>query len=306
VADNVSLTTLLAKCRERGEISSHYWNDTRVTRAINDAISEMWDRILNAPGGRDFLLRPSRSLPVASRSGTGDSIAISGSICTLTDSALASVTSDVGRQLILSSWTNPGNNGAFVVTSRTATTVSYVNPDGVAETTSTGEWSLTTAMVGLPSDFGVEAKLVEVLDGTTWRPLRPFNIPERADETVVTQSERLGTEYRIIDQSVLLSPTPAWSGNIRVWYIPKPLALSTGSDTHNFFFGWDRFVVNNVCSMHSLARGELKDAEAHLARAMLALDGILSRAKSRTPSAGFIRDDYAENYYNRWPWARRR
>ena len=72
-----------------------------------------------------------------------------------------------------------------------------------------------TATVSLPADVGVEVHLVEVKwDTADYRPLRTFNLPERSDETVVAQSDKLNTCYRIVKDTILLSPTPNWSGSI--------------------------------------------------------------------------------------------
>jgi hypothetical protein len=197
---------------------------------INDAIKDMWDRILGTTGGKAFLMTTSADLTVTAG----------------------------------------------------------------------------TATVALPADAGVEISLVEVKFDDTYRPLRTFNLPERSDDTVITQSEKLGTRYRVMGTNILLSPTPAWGGYIRVWYVPVPTAV-TAATNHNFFFGWDRVVWNKVCQMHALSRGEEKAAAQFQTDYLLALDGITGRCSSaRTPSANFIRDDYAEIRRSRYPWYRRR
>jgi len=162
-----------------------------------------------------------------------------------------------------------------------------------------------TATVSLPSDCGVEVDQVEVKYDDGYRPLRAFNMSERSDETVVTQSDKLGTQYRIVGSTILLSPTPTWSGYLRIWYVKVPTTITSGT-SHNYFFGWDRFVWNKVCCMHARSRGEMVEADRFLGDAMLALEGILSRAASaRTKQANYIRDVYAEEYRNRYPWGRR-
>jgi hypothetical protein len=307
VANDVALSTLRTKCRTRGEISSNYWNDTKLNQAINDARLELWDEILGVPGGRDFLMTTSRAIAVSvARSGTGDSIAISGSTCTLTDAAGAFLVKNIGNQLTISSAIDKGNEGTFRIRSRTSTTLVYDNPDGVADAVGGFAWSINSTTVGLPADCGGEIYMVEVSYDNGWRMLRPFNLTERADETVVTQSEKLGTEYRVMEDALLLSPTPTWSGDLRIFYAKVPVALSADADTSDFVFGWDRFVWNKVCQMHARARGEDKSADSFRDDAMLALNGIKERAKRRTPSANFVRDDYSEQYYNRYPWLRRR
>ena len=229
MANNVTGAELIATIRQYGEIDDDYWDDDDVLRAINDAIAELWDRILAAPGGEDFLMTVSSDLAVTAGS----------------------------------------------------------------------MW------VDLPADAGAAVSMVEVKYDSGYRPLRPLNLHERADETVVTQSEKLGTGYRIVGTKVLLSPTPNWSGYIRVWYVQVPTAVASGT-SHNFFYGWDRYVWNWVCSMHARARGEIQEADKFMETALLALGGILSRAgRSRTPGADTIRDEYAEDRRNRWPWGRR-
>lgn len=66
--------------------------------------------------------------------GTGDSIAfVAGTTYRLTDAGAAFVAGDVGKTLRITGATSPGNNGDFVITAQTGTTVDYVNAAGVAE-----------------------------------------------------------------------------------------------------------------------------------------------------------------------------
>lgn len=79
-----------------------------------------------------------------SSGGVGDSISMSGSTVTLTDSAATFVAGDVGKKIRVSKCSHNGNNGLFVITARlSATQVQYDNPDPLAgDETSSFAWSL--------------------------------------------------------------------------------------------------------------------------------------------------------------------
>jgi len=66
--------------------------------------------------------------------GTGDSFAgPSGGQMTLTDAGAAFTAAAVGHYIEITGATTPANNGTFLVTARTGTTITYVNAAGVAE-----------------------------------------------------------------------------------------------------------------------------------------------------------------------------
>lgn len=81
------------------------------------------------------------------RTGTGDSMTVSGSTVTLTDAGAAFVAADVGRYITIAGSDLASNNGRFLVTARAATTVSFTNGDGQAEASFTGTW-----FIGLRDD----------------------------------------------------------------------------------------------------------------------------------------------------------
>lgn len=66
--------------------------------------------------------------------GTGDSFTGPASgLMTLTDAAAAFTAAAVGHYITIAGATSGGNNGTFLVTARTGTTITYVNAAGVAE-----------------------------------------------------------------------------------------------------------------------------------------------------------------------------
>lgn len=171
-------------------------------------------------------------------------------------------------------------------------------PTTTAAAADNGMW------VRLPEDCGVDVEMVEVKDGDSdYRPIRPFNLHDRGDNTIVNVSEKLGTKYKVLGEWLLLTPTPNWTGSVRVWYVRKPVPLSGTSDAHNFWFGWDRYVRHKVCQWHARARGESKEANDFRDDAMLVLQGITKRAMRRTATATRIRDGYAERRRNQYPWS---
>lgn len=81
---------------------------------------------------------------------------------------------------------------------------------------------------------------VEVQDGSYWYPLKRFLYAERLQYQQT--SNRRTTRYRVMGGNVRLSPTPAWAGTVRHWYIPAPPTLAAGGSWDGFA-GWEEFAI---------------------------------------------------------------
>ena len=99
------------------------------------------------------------SLGYSSTSGTGDSFGQVGITTTLTDAGATFVASDVGKTVHISGASSAVNNGNFVITAQTATTISWSNALGVAEVYG-GSWGIL-----FPFPFVPTNQAAQLLDG---------------------------------------------------------------------------------------------------------------------------------------------
>jgi hypothetical protein len=141
-----------------GSANDFFWNQSNAQR--NPFSKDEWIHPL-------ILVASSRSNPLASLreaeavyqgranmtpmsvfgsiNGNGDSFSIVGTTVTLTDSAGEFTADMVGKEVTISGATSGGNDGTFVVTGQTPTTLTYENASGVTEAF-TGDWSVNMAL----------------------------------------------------------------------------------------------------------------------------------------------------------------
>lgn len=74
------------------------------------------------------------------RAGTGDALAHAGGSVTLTDAGGTFSVADVGRYITITGSTLSSNDGRFLITGQTPTTVTFANPDGQTEGSWSGSW----------------------------------------------------------------------------------------------------------------------------------------------------------------------
>jgi hypothetical protein len=79
------------------------------------------------------------------KSGVGDSITFSTPNVTLTDATATFTAGDIGKYILIQGSATPANNGLFLVTARTGTTITFTNANGVAEGAYTGTWKLVSS-----------------------------------------------------------------------------------------------------------------------------------------------------------------
>ena len=76
--------------------------------------------------------------------------------------------------------------------------------------------------------------------------IRPFNFAERNRYAVPNMQSFYGLtnmRYRIINNSLLLIPTPSAGQTIRYWYVPRLLTLNGDSETLDGVPGWTEYVI---------------------------------------------------------------
>lgn len=98
----------------------------------------------------------------------------------------------------------------------------------------------------LPADFYQLRGVDYVVSSTESHTLTPFSFTERNKNRNVNALYRFNTfssySYHLVGTQLQIIPTPASGVAFKMWYIPNYTALS-GSDTFNFYNGWDEFVV---------------------------------------------------------------
>jgi hypothetical protein len=140
----------------------------------------------------------------------------------------------------------------------------------------------------LPEDF---YKLISVdmeVAGTKY-PLLRFSFSERNKYLNSTEAIENGIprfKYRVVNDSLLLYPTPESGYKMTLWYIPEIPKLTKYSDQidHSFVEGWIEYVVVDCC-IKALAK-QAKPADAFMAKKQELVGRINAMSRTR---------DYEEN-----------
>lgn len=135
---------------------------------------------------------------------------------------------------------------------------------------------------------------VDVLEGSDWYNLGPYNFGER--NKYQTGASKRDTRYRLLNGSLYLSPSPTWSGSVKVWYIPSPAALALDGDTATFPIpGSEDFVVLHVLIQYA---GKAEEDASLFASQMNALKQNMASAQTIDHGEpDTVRDTWAENGY---------
>ncbi len=159
----------------------------------------------NALNGRSIFVQDA----LVASTGTGDSIAVSAGIVTLTDAAAAFVAGHEHRFVTIAGATNESNNGKFKITARTSSTVTYANADAVNETSSF-TWEIDdndriTKIIGGYS-YGIRGNTFGAHDFTVNG--HTFEHPDTNDATGIGDSFTLaGTVVTLKDFSTRIKKT---------------------------------------------------------------------------------------------------
>lgn len=301
MAQSVTLLALRTEIRSRGEIRSVYVTDADLLVWINGSIRDLHDRILAVNQSYLAVQRCSGQI-----SGTGEKFTFATPTVTMTDAGAAWTSEDVGKEITIAGSTSAANDGTFTITARTATTCSWSNTAGVAETVamtwSMGNITITagTDNYTLPVDFALMNRLEVKYATNDWRPLFPASLQTRSDRDR-TGVEKTETEYAIYGSKIYLMPNPTWSGSMRMWYVPIPTALSADTDSHDFVYGWDEYVVLDC--LCKFANKEESDDTPFMRQKQDILERILSRCRTRDSSGPTrVRNLSREKRLARFPW----
>ncbi len=104
----------------------------------------------------------------------------------------------------------------------------------------------------LPADFYKLLGVDLAIQGTAGTPsatyvsLRPFNMTERNRYTTASVQTWVGVtniRYRLSANSLWITPTPQAGQSLRLWYVPRVVALVTDADVADGISGWLEYVV---------------------------------------------------------------
>lgn len=115
--------------------------------------------------------------------------------------------------------------------------------------TSTGATSYVIASSPVSISNFYKLKGIDINDGGQWMSLRSFMFNERnRRQPTASGSVYDNYRYRIAGDSIHFEQNnpPPTGTQFKVWYIPLPTALSSGSDTFNGQNSWDEYVALDV------------------------------------------------------------
>jgi len=126
----------------------------------------------------------------------------------------------------------------------------------------TGSYLVSTYAATFYQLLGVE--VADSRSATGWSNLSRYNFEERNDYELRT--EKVDARYEVRGGYLYLLPEPTWSANVRLIFIPVPVALSANGDTWDSVNKWTEWVVLDCLvkcahkegSIHSADRWEKK------------------------------------------------
>jgi hypothetical protein len=148
----------------------------------------------------------------------------------------------------------------------------------------------------LPTDFYKTVKVELYIDQDNQIRLRKFSHSEnRPYYYIYRQNNVRGYFYREIGNYLFLSPTPAASEIIRLWYIPLSTNLVNDADELQGFNGWEEFII--IDSAIKAKRKEESDTQELMIDKRDIIDRLTTMAESRNISEPCrIQDTERQNY----------
>jgi hypothetical protein len=153
----------------------------------------------------------------------------------------------------------------------------------------------------LPSDFykllGVDAKI----NSNDYLPLKKFNFRERNKYREVALFVPENIRYRLVGSNLRLSPTNSGSTTIRLWYVPKFVALVDDTDVLITDTAWDEFVI--VTTAIKMLQKEESDVTVLYRQKQDLIDRIESAAANRDAAESDHITDITKTYnYDDYYW----
>lgn len=109
----------------------------------------------------------------------------------------------------------------------------------------------------LPADFYKLRGIDRDLGGSQFYAIRTFNFEDRniRQSTHIFRGVYPDVRYRIIGNTLLLSPEDQAAGDYRMWYVPRPETKTADTDSIDGVAGWEEYIVADVC-IKALAKEE--------------------------------------------------
>jgi len=136
--------------------------------------------------------------------------------------------------------------------------------------------------VSLPADFYKLRGVDRSISSNDWVAIPKFNFNNRNNRnTNVSRlmSGQFNVAYRIVGNSLHLTPTDTAAGSYRLWYVPTYTKLVDSTDTVDGVNGWEEYIIVDV-AIKMLAKED--SSVSHLMQQKQALiDRIESMAQNR-------------------------
>jgi len=94
---------------------------------------------------------------------------------------------------------------------------------------------------------------VDVSEGGRWYPLRRHRHSER-NQLQDTGVEKMVTKYRVMGNVLKLRPTPSWTSQVRLWYVPAAAPFSDDATSFDGINGYDEYLI-----LWCVIRGKMRD-----------------------------------------------
>lgn len=136
----------------------------------------------------------------------------------------------------------------------------------------------------LPSDF-YKLRGLDFSSGGNWIALDSFNFNERnRNGNLPYTSTYAGLKYRILGDTLTITPENSCAGDYRLWYIPQLQTLVNDGDSFTTLQRWEEYVVVDAC-IKMLAK-EQDDVSVHMAQKQALIQRIKAAAPNRDAGAG--------------------
>jgi hypothetical protein len=163
----------------------------------------------------------------------------------------------------------------------------------------------TNEVFALPTDLykllGVDLQTSGAPNG--WLTLRPFNMAERNRYWRPNAAPIVGftsLRYRLAGSNLWLTPLPAASQTLRVWYVPRLTTYTGDSDTLDGISGWTEYVIVDA-AIKCMVKEE-SDPSALMAQKAALLKRIEEAAGNRDEGAPpTVSDVSGSDWTTGWP-----
>lgn len=171
----------------------------------------------------------------------------------------------------------------------------------IAVVSGTGSYDISSAAATFYQLLGVE--VADSRSSTGWVNLDRYNFDERNDYELLT--EKTDARYELRGGYLYLHPVPTWSANVRLIFIPVPVALSADGDTWDSVNKWTEWVVLDCLVKCAHKEGSVHSAdrwEKRRDRKLMSIMGIaeVDQGQPKTRVDVYRHRGLAGRRYRRW------